>query len=160
MNRTVVRSASLARKVAHCSRTKTVARVPCVRQAVGCKIPEKDWSPPGNSMPSGEGIDDLYDLATHASVPTFNVWFSFDKRITKDVGEGWDGPLLGNSSARWTFIGSPIWFERGQVLKFYDPVHCIGAAKKFATNRRPICGLLDPRSRERFEGHPPGVKQG
>ena len=58
------------------------------------------------------------------------MWFSFDKRITKDVGEGWDGPLLGNSLARWTFIGSPIWFERGQVLKFYDPVHCIGAAKK------------------------------
>ena len=48
----------------------------------------------------------------------------------KGVGTGWDGPLLGNSLARWTFIGSPIWFERGQVLKFYDPVHYIGAAKK------------------------------
>ena len=62
------------------------------------KFPEKDWSPPGNSMPSGEGIDDLYDLATApASVPTFNVWFSLDKRITKGVDEGWDGPLLGDS---------------------------------------------------------------
>ena len=86
-------------------------------------------------MPSSKTIDASYDLATApASIATFNIWFTFDKRGEENIGTGWDGPLLGNSSARWTFLGSPLWLERGQVLKSYDPVHNIGKARQVRKN--------------------------
>jgi hypothetical protein len=99
------------------------------------KYDKGDWSPPGSTVPSNKEVDWKYDLATApSSVPVFGAWFTVDKPERNVVGNGWDRVLGGDSKARWTFIGPPIWFEKGQTLKHYDPVHGVGAARAARKN--------------------------